>query len=270
MAHNYAQAYVGNSLLRPADVRPVPFGEQDDTPIGLLIRYVGAQISGTVTVAADGNITFKHGALGAEANDTSIGGAADAGATIDVSEVTEDTFGEVVDLINGSANWEAVLVDVLRTHTSTDALKAKAAAQAKTNAGLQCELDTDTAKIATRLIAPEAYRKDLRTYEKQGVVDPSFPFIGFRAALIRARSLSTFGAGTSAFKVYSELARSPYSQITAWNIAGGATTVEKTYDFSDGEIVSDQGARMIVGLENSDAMASTGLNGQGVFYRSVD
>lgn len=266
MAHNYAQAYVGNSLLRPADVRPVPFGEQDDTPIGILIRYVGSQISGTVEVAADGNITCKHGALGAEVVDTTVS----TDGVIDVSGGTEDTFGEVIDIINASANWEAVLVDVPRSRSCDDALKLLSATQAKVPAGIQLVLDTDTAKIASRLIAPEKYRKDLRTYEKQGLVDPAFPFIGFRAALIRARSLSTFGAGTSTFKVYSELARSPYSQITAWSIAGGATTVEKTYDFSDGEIVADQAARMIVALENSDAMASTGLNGQGVFYRSLD
>lgn len=266
MPHNYANAYVGNSLLRPADVRPVPFGEQDDTPIGLLVRYIGSQISGTVEVNAGGDILFKHGALGAEAADTTVS----TDGTITVAGAAEDTFGEVVDVINLSANWEAVLVDVARSHTSTDALKVQAATQAKVNAGLQLVLDTDTAKIASRLIAPEAYRKDLRTYEKQGVVNAAFPFIGFRAALIRARSLSTFGAGTSTFKVYSELARSPYSQIVAWSIAGGATTVEKTYDFADGEIVCDQGGRLIVALENSAAMASTGLNGQGVFYRSLD
>lgn len=269
MAHNYAQAYVGNSLLRPADVRPVPFGEQDDTPIGIIIRYIGTDVSGIIVVAADGNLTFKSGALGAEANDVSIGGAADAGATIDVSEATEDTFGEVLDLINADANWEAVLVDVVRSTTATDALLANAGQQMKVTKGFGFVLDTTTALVTGRLIAPDAYRKDIRTYERQGAVNSAFPFTGHRAALIRALEVTTYAADTSFWKLYSEDALLG-DVNTIWDVAAGATTVEDEIDFSMGEQVSNQAERLVLMVENASSMSATKLVGQGVFYRSLN
>jgi len=90
---------------------------QDDIDIGLVVRYVGAQDSATVTVAS-GDITFQHGALAAEAVDSTIDSGGNDAGVIDVSDSNANTMGEVVDLINASANWEAKMVDCLRADAS--------------------------------------------------------------------------------------------------------------------------------------------------------
>src|SRR5512147_2393037 len=72
------------------------------TDIGLYVKYVGASQTGTATVAVDaatGDIAFVvNGAA-----DTTIG-CPTATGTIDVSNAACDTMGEVLDVINKTAN----------------------------------------------------------------------------------------------------------------------------------------------------------------------
>lgn len=91
----------------------------DDGDELIQIQYIGSEASATVTVDSSGDITFKHGALGAEAVDTTV--VASTGK-IDTSVAAGDTFGEVVDVINGSKNWRARLTGALRADSANDAL----------------------------------------------------------------------------------------------------------------------------------------------------
>lgn len=263
------------SLLRPADERPVPFGLQDDVAIGLLVRYVGAQESGTVEVAADGNITLKHGAFGAEVVDTTVG-IPTLNGVIDVSDAGADTYGEVADHINASANWDCVIVDSIRSRSIDDALLLKTATQARVPEGVQLLQDTSTALETARLIAPDAFRKDIRVYEKDysflkggdGGVDPDYAFQGFRAALVRARGIATY-TGAGSFRVYSELPKAPFTQELLWNEAAGATGVEKLFNFENGPLQGAKDARLVVSLQAATTFAASGLNGFGTFFRAL-
>lgn len=263
------------SLLRPADERPVPFGLVDDVAIGLLVRYVGAQASGTVEVAADGNITLKHGPVGSEVVDTTVG-LPTLNGVIDVSDASADTYGEVADHINASANWDCVIVDSIRSRSINDALLIKTATQARVPEGVPLLLDTDTAKETPRLIAPDAFRKDIRVYEKDysflkggdGGVDPDYAFQGFRGALIRARGVATF-TGALSLQVYSELPKAPFTQELLWNEAGAATGVEKVFNFENGPLQGAKDARLVVSLQATTTFSASGLNGFGVFFRAL-
>lgn len=88
-----------------------------DSPIAMIVQYLGSSASATITVAA-GDITFKQGTAGAEAVDTTVG------ASGVVADGTYTTLGAMVDAINLSPNWHAELVDALRADVSTAALKA--------------------------------------------------------------------------------------------------------------------------------------------------
>ena len=266
--YSYANAYIAGSLLRPADVRPIPFSVGDDQAIAMLIRYIGPAISATLEVAADGNLEFETGALGAEVDDVSIGGVLDAGATLDVSDAANNTWGECLDLINLAPNWEAVLVDVTRDMIATDACLA-ATVPAKTAMGAQIIIDTATAVwYGGQLIAPHAFRTDIRTYEKQGAVDPAFPFIGHRAAVLRASTLSTFASGVNSLQIWHENPNIGPSIQLHYELTA-ATTVMGHFDFTNGPITSGQGMRMVIVQDNDSVMAATALLGQGIFYRSL-
>lgn len=268
-----------HNAFSPADSRDVPFAITDDTDIVLLVKYIGSSASGTVTVAADGNITFKHGAVGAEANDTSVGGAADSGATIDVSETTEDTLGEVVDLINGSANWCAVIVDGLRDDTATDALLLMSASQAKIEGGLQLLADTDTRLVTRRLIAPDMMRKSIEPYLVQNdrlaltSKAPNYPFEGTRAEVSMLSGKSTYGSGTSTWEIHEE-GFDPTTRAFVTNTihsgAGGSTGAEDVeLDGKQAPITSQRNFRLVAGLTNSAAMASLSVRGMGRLFRSL-
>ena len=105
----------------------------------MAVRYIGAQASGLfgVIAAAEG-FTFAHGVLASEIADTTIQVGSTPGS-IDVSNAAANTMGEVVDVINASANWEARLIGALRTdvpNAGGTSFVAYAAAQAKSTNGL--------------------------------------------------------------------------------------------------------------------------------------
>ena len=87
-----------------------------DQSVAIAIRYIGSQVSATVTVGS-GDITCKHGAAAAEAADNTVG------VSGVVADGTYTTLGAMVDAINKSPNWRAELVDGVRADVSTAALK---------------------------------------------------------------------------------------------------------------------------------------------------
>lgn len=264
--------FAGADLLRPSDNRPVAFGLNDDQAVGLLVRYTGSQESGTVEVAVTtGDITFKVGALGAEAADTAVGLPTKNGI-YDVSNAAADTFDEIVADINASGTWQAVLVDIPGGLSSNAALVTKSATQAKTPKGVQLLTDTSQIFYTGRLIAPDVFRSDIRVHDVDyeflqkgsGVkkVADGNVYKNTRGVLVRARAVSTYATGTSQLRVYSN------NQIV-WQEDGGATTAEKKFDFSQDPVYSAASGEVLrVVLFNSAAMSSSGLHGQGALIRA--
>lgn len=199
-----------NSILNPK--QPVVKYRADDGDIGLIVRYVGSSASATVTVAADGNLTFKHGAAGAEAVDSTVG----ASGVIDVSDAAYNTFAKVVDNINGSANWEAYLADALRADSSNDTLLAMSETTIAPGVDLPLYKDTSAAlNIAVRV----GKRTSVSGSEERAA-----------AEIYEINSLNTFGSGTSIISVY-EIDEVAKTETLIYSAAGGATTVADSKDF---------------------------------------
>lgn len=223
----------------------------DDLDIGLVVRYKGTEASATVEVASTtGDITFKHGALGAEAVDSTIDSGGNDDGVIDVSDAAADTMGEVVDLINASPNWEAYLVDCLRTDDSRTLLLTLAATQ------------------ANKTLVPQGVRlyKDASQNDNfdlsVAIMNRAFPdgFTKTEKAINVVKGIvsnNTFGSGTNKIQVY-EINPITKTETKVYERAGAATTVTQSLASTDLTISSDQGNYLLVRMVSS-AAAATGL-----------
>lgn len=255
----------GYGNFSPADSRDVAFSVSDDNDIAMLIRYTGSEESGLVEVAADGNLVFTIGDLSAEAADTNVS----TDGTIDVSGGSEDTLGEIVDIINATDDWEAVLVDAVRSDSANDTLLDAGPSQAKTPEGLAINWDTDVVYSLQRLIAPDALRTDIRSYLVNGTVNQTFPFVGTRGAVRYLSGLSTYGSGNSVFQLISTDDNGTDSVV--FSKAAGATTVDADGIAltTEGEYVGNRSERLVARLDNSAAMATATLRGNGRLFKSL-
>jgi len=225
-----------NAILNPK--QPVVKHFVDDADTGLTVRYIGPEASATVTVAANGDLTFKHGDAGSEAVDDTVG----ASGVIDVSDAAYNTFAKVVDNINGSPNWEAYIVDALRSDTSTDTLLAMSEATIAPKTDLALKKDTSVAlNLGVRI-------------GKRSAVTGSDDISA--AEIYRIDSLNTYASGTSIINVY-EIDEVEKTETLIYSAAGGATTVADSKEFvvnGRGSLaVSRVGKHLLVKLVGSAA-----------------
>ncbi len=267
------------SLAQVPSIAFTPFGggmSADDTDTAMIVKYVGTDAPGAATnvaVAAGGDLTFLKGGAAVTEFECPVAGA--LGGVIDVSDAACDTFGEVVDVINRSASWRAVLIGALRADSSNDTLLTIGATDATPRKGLALKFDTDVAKIASVAFMPNG--DDICQFiacpgsSAPGGMRPN-PFASYQAAVALVRATSTYGAGTSTIKIYSvattQAATGSSDVTTLWSIAGGATTAEKLLDYSETPIYGRRGEKLLVRLENSGAMASVTLLTYGAIYQN--
>lgn len=252
----------GAAINRIVKGNPVLIGVgADDTDEALLIKYVGTNANGgTVTVAANGNITLAQGAVGSSTADASVTCGAGGNGVIVVANAACDTFGEVVDVINATSNWRAVIIDGLRSDSSNDTLNALSETAANSQDGLLLKWDTDVAKTSSRLVAPPEARKfGFYFVNRKDFV--ANPFAQLKTILFLAKMVSTYASGTSVWSLNCAVpvykAAGQESNVTSYSANSAATTVEKVFDFSGFGLMCPQGARMVSRLTNSAAMAST-------------
>lgn len=262
----------------------------DDTDVAILVRHVGTgtENSGLVAVAAGGDLTFTAGAVGAEAAvddfECPVSGA--LAGVIDVSDAACDTIGEVVDTINGACstclkgNWFAVAIDALATDSSNDSLLTISATSARPINGLELKWDTDTVGFnSTIAVVPLEARR--MPFYLRGVPDaPKLhpkPFVNSRGVLLSANATSTYGSGSSAYKVFSVAQTVSAGQDTTETITqlyqepAGATTVNKLFGGANGfapyGLYSRKDEKLVARLSNTAAMASAIHSAYGLFMR---
>lgn len=244
----------------------------DDIDVALLIKYIGEEENGEVAAEADGNLTFIDGDEGSEAATDSfecpVSGA--LGGIIDVSNAACDTLGEVVDIINASDDWRAVIIDGLRSDSSNDTFLAVATADATAVGGVAIEWDTTVALTVSAALVPPAARSDITLYLRGTGFQPN-PFQGTRTVFWYGNATSTYGSGTSNFRV--QCVRPTHHEDGAETvttvlgpIAGGATTANKEFDFSEAGVFCNFDEKMLVRLTNSAAMATVQLVATGTHY----
>lgn len=274
-----------NDWLNAEPVSAVSTG--DDTDVALLIRYigVGTSNSGLVEVsAATSDLTFTQGVQGSEVASTElecpVSGA--LGGIIDVSNAACNTLGEVVDIINDSASWRAVILDGLRSDVADARLVTAAATRATTPDGLSIKWDTSTAFDYQMALVPPAFRKMSAYLRSPGTGLTSGLsqletdiFDNSDTTFLVGNATSTYGSGTSALTVYSvdvgkyNRASGTNSEVvtTIYSEPGGATTANKIYDDAAqvGGFRARPNEKMLIRLDNSAAMSAVSFRMYGLF-----
>jgi hypothetical protein len=132
-----AQVTSGGVVVQPFRARFVSdIKTAVSTDVGIYVKYIGSA-AGAATVAVDaatGDLTFI--ADGAADATLECPLSAPFAGVIDVSDAACNTVGEVVDIINMSANWVAVPHAMLRSDSSNNTLITLAATSAKGPGGL--------------------------------------------------------------------------------------------------------------------------------------
>lgn len=249
----------------------------DDTDIAFLITYTGTQANGTAAVVT-GDLLLKHGAVSSEIADTTVTGCGATAGTLAVASCT--TLGALIDRVNASANWRAVILDGLRTDSVTGAkLLALTAASASLSEGLAVNWDTSVAFKAS--FAANAPRK-ISSYLSTGAGRVSPPFIpnvfqGKQCVIYHVNATSTYGSGTSAVTITSVTPTNKSGGSTGvetvqtlFSLAGGATTVNKvvvdSVSASGVGVLAAKDSKCLVRIVNSAAASAVLLNVFGVGF----
>lgn len=250
-----------------------------DDNVALYVQYVGsASTKPTIQVAdATGDIQFEV----AGAVDTTVAcPEGDDDGVIDVSDAACNTMIEVVNAINqGGSNWRAVLVSVLGTDASTDALATLAETDANLRTGAPVYYDTNfagSAPTVTALVAPVTDPTD-GSFFFQGPggglnVNPFRGAVSFLSGVSEKKTSTGTIAATVVYAVFREYRGNPTSGFdlyetirTVWSQTGGATATQATLDFSNFPLISAPGEAFVARIGSSTTISVQNLNAVGVF-----
>lgn len=255
------------------------------TDIGIYIKYVGATQTGTATVAVDaatGDLAFvvNGGA------DTTIG-CPTATGTIDTSDAACDTMGEVLDVINKTTNWRAVLGGMIRSDSSNNTLITRSAAVASGPEGLALLKDTAVALNITLDLTPNftpsTQGRSMGFFFGESPAGSSAKLIpnafdGLRTLVTNIRENITSGGTIGQFVVYgvkqthTALGSTSYvnkeTVRTIWSETGAATTVQLIPGpFNAFPLYGAYGERVLVRISAGTNLTVPLVNAAGVLQK---
>jgi len=255
--------------------QPVSGNVASDTAgsVALLIKYVGTTAGSATTdvaVAAGGDMTFRVAGVAS----TTINSAAVCGAvagTLDLSTPagTCDTLGEVVDVINATADWRAVLVSALRSDASDNTLTTFAVTAAQKAEGIAVYFDSAVSLTTTIALIPETCKTDIRCYMSPNGSLLSNPYAGQQTEVRWVAGFSTF-ATTGNFQIFSVRAFNKTgvsSEVvrTMWQEVTGATGTNKQLtQFQYFGLLGGPSEKMLVRILNTGASSAYFMQAYGV------
>lgn len=255
-----------------ADVPATQYVSADDVSVALLVKYYpGTSNNSSATVAnvQGTSVTFQVGGAAYTGFECPVVGA--LGGIIDITNGSCDTVGEILDVINGTAEnfstgfFRAVAVDSMRSDAAADFL-ADAGSQATRADGLPIYFDT-SANFAVgegRALIPGNCRTDIRCWATPAGKLLENPFAGTQTKVSWVEGFSTYGAGTSALNIYSvkqsQRGSGAESVTTLWNEVMGASATNKQFtQFQYVPVLGRPDEKVIVRITNSAAQASVRL-----------
>lgn len=215
---------------------------------GLRIGYKGSQAGNTVEVAAGGDITLKHGAVGSEAVDTTVGLPTKNGI-YDVSDSASNTFAEIIADINNSANWYALPASVPPTYVANNTLATRSAAAVLHVDRGGTLLEIDYAELDILVASSYILSRGLGLEDAEDLANPymsmydraTYPakrFRSYKRQVLELFRVMITGAGQDATNTTFKIVRCQngvYSTVdTPWSRTGWVTATEETVP-SDGE-----------------------------------
>jgi len=201
--------------------------------VAALVKYVGTTAGSATTDlacdAATGDLAFRVAGVAS----TTVNSAALCGATvgtIDVSDADCNTWGEVADTINATADWRVVLVGALRSDSTDNTTTTFAVTAAQKVEGIALYFDSAVSLTTSIALIPENCKTDIRCFMTPNGQLLENPYAGRQADVRWIEGLSTY-ATTGTFNVYSVKPRNKAvgseSVSTIYSEATGASTVLK-------------------------------------------
>lgn len=243
--------------------------------VAMLIKYIGSSASATtdVAVAAGGDMTFRVAGVAS----TTINSAAVCGATagtLDLSTpaATCDTLGEVVDVINATADWRAVLVAGLRSDSSDNTLTTFAVASAVRSDGLAIYFDSAVSLTTSIALVPPGCLTNIRCYMTPAGKLLENPFGGKQIDVRWVEGYATW-ATTGTFNIYSvkvsNKASGSENVMTLHSEATGASATNKQLtQFQYYGLLGRPNDKVIVRITTTGASSAFNLHAYG-FERPV-
>jgi hypothetical protein len=262
---NVDQAALAESTLV---TRNVAINADDPTArqfVGMIVEYIGSSASCLITTAANNSIASAVGAAGSEAADANFTVGATPG-TIDLTNAAANTMGELVDFINGLADYKARLVGCLRADDADTigALVAVTSQQAKVaNTGLALALDSSVCDH----LSFEVSSYDGFMYSGTSKKTPQKESDAGRHAvnsLVRIAGTLAY-TGADLFRVwemddFNKTETLIYQQLVSVVLA--ASTSAGTTTFPGAGITGKAGTRLLVRASAATTMACTNYNFQ--------
>jgi hypothetical protein len=200
--------------------------------VAMLVKYVGASVSATtdVAVAAGGDMTFRvAGAADTAVNTVAAGSLCGATpGTLDLSSpaATCNSMGEVVDVINASGTWIAVLVDSVRTDLTDNILQTRSVTAGVDARGVPLYIDSSVALYAGGALIPAGCETDIRCFATPNNKLLENPVGGTQTAVRFLEGFSTWNT-TNNFVILSvkssNKAAGSENVLTLFTAAAGAT-----------------------------------------------
>ena len=237
----------------------------------IVIKYIGSLAVANVEVAT-GVIEFNHGATyAAEAVDTDTKLDADGVGLVDTTAGAWDTYGELVDWINGSDNWRAYLLDGYRSQTC--ALKDLTVANDNTSLASQtsgvgllqnCSGASDVMWVGLRNISLRAAFPESAV--NAGTIDTGF------SQLLYGCQLSINATGSPVFQIidYHEDGANSSSDVLYQPavLTDNTATPFNFSDLMDAPLIVVPGHRILVGVTISTIVTQSYIAVQGSVFKA--
>lgn len=251
-----------------AQVTPVGRTLNSDTAasVAMLVKYVGTSVSATTDVEVEtaGNIKFRvAGAADGAVNTVAAGSLCGATpGTLDLStpDATCNSLGEVVDVINASGTWIAVLVDGVRTDLSDNTLTVRAVTAGVAAAGVALYFDSTVSLHASVALLPTGCETNIRCFATPSNKLLENPIGGTYSAVRYLEGQSAF-ATTSTWQVFSvkssNKASGSETVTTLMTAATGATGVATNpIALTAGPVIGRPHEKIIVRILNTGASSA--------------
>lgn len=250
----------------------------------MIIKYRGTDAGlPDVAVAAGGDMTLRIAASA----DTTTGSADDGIFDLSTPAATEDTFGELVTLINTQgSNWVAVLTGCLASDLTNNTLDTQAATDAAVARGVTLRREATVVSAtsvysAQTVLLPTDKASDIRFFLSGGPigattgstrVNPN-PFANYQTFVQHIHEKITSSGTVALFEVlgvlrtYSSTGSLSETVRTLFAVTGEASTVEGVRNFHPGPIVTAPGEVVVVRQRTATGLTVQEIGGNGYMVR---
>lgn len=256
-----------------------------DGSIAMRLKWIGSGSAATVACSAAGDLVFTTDGT---TPDTTIG-LPTANGTIDVSDSSANTFGEIMDNINASPNWRGILVEVLPSQscdnilvtfaeTSTDGKPSVSTHGIFDEEGAELTVETANSDEISVSIGPEYTFDEYLSVSGDNLLNrrctpTSSGSPTYRCELNYVTVSATLTTGAPDLKIYAVSSDAAgATELLLWQKAGSAvasSTSTATVDLTDlPPIKAPRGYRIVIKFVDSSTPDITAANIQahGVFY----